>query len=203
MVGASTSDARMHVLQVKPLQVAAPRGIMAGFVAGGAEGSLRVVTPKGAVKPQRASVTHDPHNLKAGHAGTPGGSSTNSLSRYAARSNQQPVSSDIPADKAKQKAGAGSGPQQGSEAHGSQAAAGVTRWGVRTDSEEVEEGELEPGEMSAGFESGEEEVRGAPQPAGPTSETLAPLPCCVSGIVIWHKAWHEACLPLSGRNAAH
>lgn len=161
---------------VLPVQEIAPRGPLAGFVASAAEASLRVISPKGAIKPQQGSAPHG-QGVADGHAtrdstAHAGAGRASSLSR----TSQQAQGAAVNAVKASQQAGAGLGAQQGSvlQSKGrAQVGVGGSSRGARAASEEVEEGELEPGEVAAGDESGGEGTRGAPHPAGATSKAEA------------------------------
>ena len=146
----------------------APR-VMPGFIPSAADGLLKVDTPKGAQKPLHPFVTPmdnatpaDPPN---GHP-KPG---TGTVTRANGDTSAQVGDGRMPRSKSNLGPGDSKRRKTAAAQQGAKGRSGGARVAekARGQSEEVEEGELEPGERAAGYESGEEEQRGAPAPAGP------------------------------------
>lgn len=162
--------------------------VMVGFVHSSSDGQLRVETPKGAQKPTQpfSTPTHSstavsvPPVAKTGNAKSPitdatsaGQSKQRSQSKLdpadvkAQRGIATQAANCIPGLKERVAPAHVKGPGSGFRLAPNPAPPEHDRASKRrrVEAEEVEEGELEPGEMQE--ESGDEEERGAPEPAGP------------------------------------
>lgn len=161
---------------------------MPGFIPNVADGLLKVDTPKGSQKPQHPFVTPVDTATKAnpptGHPEPATGTVTGVAVDTSAESihGRMPHSKSnlSPMDPKRRQTTTAQQGVNGKSDSGTGAVAGGARGveKVRGQSEEVEEGELEPGERAAGYESGREEQRGAPAPAGPSGECQAAALCC-------------------------